>query len=286
MRVLQELPADGISLSALANDCAGDPHGLDPGRAVSAMVLEAISSVFCQSTPADAESARSTWEMAGVVPDPHSSTVLALGLPGGPSSPLEQWLAQAARERQPVVLSLANLRRWPLSPLPAGAEAFVVENPSLIAEALRADIRAPLICTSGRPTVATLTLLRQLGAQGASLYQHADFDPAGLSITAWLAARAATVPWCMDSYDYLEAVPGTTADPTITGPVPPTPWDRSLRAAVDRLRVPVYEEQIREGLFRALQATAKRYAPLEPVGRARPDGARTSEVSRRGGGPG
>lgn len=128
------------------------------------------------------------WEVAGVVPDPHSSTVLALGLPGGPDSPLARWLAEAAGARQPVVLSLANLRRWPVPPLPAGSEVFVVENPSLIAEALRAGTRSPLVCSSGRPTVATVTLLRQLGAQGALLYQHADFDPAGLSITAWLAA--------------------------------------------------------------------------------------------------
>jgi uncharacterized protein (TIGR02679 family) len=258
VRVLQALPADGISLSALANDCAGDPHALDPGRTLSAMVLEAISTAFCQSSPADAEAARSMWEMAGVVPDPHSSTVLALGLPGGPGSPLEQWLGQAAGARQPVVLSLANLRRWPVSPLPAGSEVFVVENPSLIAEALRADICVPLVCSSGRPTVATVTLLRQLGAQGASLYQHADFDPAGLSITGWLAARAATVPWQMDGYDYLDAVAVTTAEATITGPVPSTPWDRSLRSAVDRVRVPVYEEQIRERLFRAMAARGTR----------------------------
>jgi uncharacterized protein (TIGR02679 family) len=213
------------------------------------------------------------WEVAGVVPDPHSSTVLALGLPGGPDSPLARWLAEAAGARQPVVLSLANLRRWPVPPLPAGSEVFVVENPSLIAEALRAGTRSPLVCSSGRPTVATVTLLRQLGAQGALVYQHADFDPAGLSITAWLAARAATVPWHMDSSDYLDAVTVATAEPTITGPVPSTPWDGSLQSAVDRLRVPVYEEQIRERLFRAMEPSGTRRPPLRGT-------------NRRGAGPG
>jgi uncharacterized protein (TIGR02679 family) len=257
LRALRALPADGISLAALANDCAGDPHPLDPGRTVSAMVLDAISAAFCQSSPTDAEGSRSVWEMAGVVPDPHSSTVLALGLPGGPGSPLGQWLAEAALARQPVVLSLANLRKWPVPALPPGS-LYVVENPSLIAEALRAGTCAPLVCSSGRPTVATVTLLRQLGAKGAVMYQHADFDPAGLSITAWLAARAATVPWHMDSSDYLDAAPVTTAEPTITGPVPSTPWDTSLRSAVDRLRLPVYEEQIRERLFGAMGASGFR----------------------------
>ena len=170
-------------------------------------------------------------------------------------------------------LSLANLRRWPVPPLPAGSELFVVENPSLIVEALRAGICSPLVCSSGRPTVATVTLLRQLGAQGASLYQHADFDPAGLSITAWLAARAATVPWHMDSSDYLDAVAVMRTEPTITGPVPSTPWDTRLRSAVERVRIPVYEEQVRERLFRTMDASRTRRPLL-------------GEVNRPGAGPG
>jgi hypothetical protein len=42
-----------------------------------------------------------------------------------------------------------------------------------------------------------VTLLRQLGADGAILAQHADFDLTGLGITAWLAERAGTRPWRM-----------------------------------------------------------------------------------------
>jgi hypothetical protein len=33
-------------------------------------------------------------------------------------------------------------------------------------------------------------LVRQMGAAGAEVRQHADFDAAGLAITGWLAAQA------------------------------------------------------------------------------------------------
>lgn len=250
--VLRALPSDGIPLPALANDHAHDPHALDPGHRLSAVVLDGLAAALGQPAPADAEAARAIWETFGVVPDPHSSTVLVFGLPGGEDTPLRRWLAAAALVKEPVVLSLSNLRRWPLPARPAGSHLFVVENPSLVTEAARVGLGSPLVCSSGRPTIATVTLLRQLGAHGATLHQHADFDPAGLSITAWLAERAGTVPWRMTSADYLAATPATAAQPPFTTSVPSTPWDPTLQAHVERLRVAVYEEELREDLLRAM----------------------------------
>lgn len=190
----------------------------------------------------------------GVAPDPLSSTVLAAGLPGGTTTPLDRWLAGAGDAGQPVVLSLANLRRWPRPPLPAGACAFVVENPSLLAEAVAAGWTGPLlVCSSGRPTVAVLTLLRQLGAAGAALYQHADFDPAGLAITAWLRERAGTCPWRMSTGEYLEAVGASRERLPVTAPVPATPWDPPLAGALQAHGVAVYEEEIRHRLLGAMR---------------------------------
>jgi uncharacterized protein (TIGR02679 family) len=256
VRVLQSLPADGSSLSGLANDCAGDPHALDHGRSLSGLVLDAVALWLGRPRPTDAEAARTLWETAGVVPDPNSSTVLTFGLPGGDDSPLQRWMTVAADLMEPVVLSLSNLRRWPLSPLPAGSTLFVVENPSLIAEAttIRAwsheRARPPLVCSSGRPTIATVTLLRQLGAAGATLYQHADFDPAGLAITAWLAERAGTIPWGMTSSQYLTWRPAP--GPSFNGTVPPTPWDPGLQVILERERVALYEEEIRTHLLQSM----------------------------------
>ncbi len=68
-----------------------------------------------QSKPPTAEDARLPWEAIGVVPDPLSSTVTALGLPGDPN-PLGAWLDAARAGSEPVVVALANLRRWARPP--------------------------------------------------------------------------------------------------------------------------------------------------------------------------
>jgi hypothetical protein len=66
--------------------------------------------------------------------------------------------------------------RWPLGALSSAQHAFVVENPSVVAEAAGRMWSGPvLVCSSGRPTVAVVTLLRQLQGEGAALNQHADY---------------------------------------------------------------------------------------------------------------
>ncbi|HLI44940.1 MAG TPA: TIGR02679 family protein [Acidimicrobiales bacterium] len=251
LAVLRRLPADGLPLASLAADEAGGPHGLDRGRSLTGCVLDAVAVATGQPRPATAEEVRLLWESVGVVPDPLSSTVMALGLPGD-ESPLGLWLDAARQVGEPLVLTLANLRRWPRPPLAPGERAFVVENPSLLAEAAAAGVLGPpLICSSGRPTIAVVTLLRQLGAAGARLYQHADFDPAGVAITTWLQQHAGTTPWRMTAADYLSSVrPG---DVTF-GAVPLTPWDPRLCEAMAEWGTPVYEEEIRLTLLEAARA--------------------------------
>jgi uncharacterized protein (TIGR02679 family) len=273
LAVLGALPADGVALASLASDRAGDPHALDHGRTVAGMVLDAVAAALGTPRPVDAEGTRLMWEAVGVVPDPLSSTVLALGLPGNRDSPIGRWLADAAATGEPVVLTLANLRRWPLPPLLPTSRAFVVENPSLIAEAAaRGWTGPPVLCSSGRPTVAVVTLVRQLAAAGATIYQHADFDPVGLAISSWLAARAGTVPWHMTTSDYLASRRGRAASPAFAGTAPATPWDPELQEVLTRTQVAVFEEEIRTQLLAAMMAPgASSGADVGRSGRGRRD---------------
>ncbi len=253
LEVLRSLPRNGVSLANLANDVTGDPHALDPGHQLNTLVLDGIACATGADRATDAESARALWESVGVAPDVLSSSVLALGLPGSDNDPLGRWLDAAAGAGEPVVLTLAMLRRWPPPALPAQAAAYVVENPSLISEAAsRSWSGPPLICSYGRPSVAVVTLLRQLASQGAQMRQHADFDPSGLAITAWLADRAGTIPWRMSSTDYLAAAQRLQSPLALGGAVPPTPWDPNLQVAMSRERVAVYEEEVREELLDAV----------------------------------
>ena len=257
LAVLRSLPADGVPLSALAADLAGGPHALDHGTRLAAIVLDAIRLAFDTPRPSGAEDIRILWETVGVAPDPHSSTVLVLGLPGGSWTPLGRWLDEAAAAGEPVVLSLSNLRRWPVRPLAPGTRVFVVENPAIVAEAAAGGWTGPVVvCSSGRPTVAVLMLLRQLGADGATVLQHADFDPDGLAITAWLAERAGTIPWQMSLPEYLAAVDRFKDRPRIRRPVPDTPWDPGLRSGLEHHLLPVYEEDLRTDLLTSMRRTS------------------------------
>lgn len=278
--VLAALPADGRSLAVFAEERTGDPHALDPARPLTGLVLDAIAAARGVVRAPGAEAARDLWESVGVAPDPLSSSVLALGLTAAGQPQLAAWLRAASASSEPVVLTLSTLRRWPAPPLPDGSRVFVVENPSLVMEAMAGGWsgRAPLVCSSGRPTLATLTLIRQLTAGGARAFQHADFDPAGLAITAWLAERAGSIPWRMTSAAYRRALaeptfprpratsprpgatdPGpsptsprpspTSPRPRLVGPVPATPWDPTLREAMAEAGVAVYEEQLRAELL-------------------------------------
>lgn len=259
LAVLRALPVDGLPLAVLAETHAGGPHALDRGRSLAAMVLEAIALATGAPPARDAETARALWEAMGVVPDQLSSTVLVLGLHGADSTPLGRWLTSAASAGEPVVLTLASLRRWPRPPLPPHEYLYVFENPSVVAEAARAGWDGPpLVCSSGRPTVAVVTLLRQLGGEGATLNQHADFDAAGIAITAWLAERAGTTPWRMTAAAYLAAATNSAAEPEARDAIGVTPWDPSLAPAIDARGVRVYEESLVGDLLRG--------AAIRPVG--------------------
>lgn len=257
LAVLAALPSDGLTLAELAQDVLGDPHALDAGRSIAAAVLDALGPTVVGHR--DAETARGLWESAGVAPDALSSTVLALGL--GHRAPREHplWsLWQVSRQHsEPTLHTLAQLRRWPVPPLASSEAVVVVENPSLVAAAARSGWNAPvLVCSSGRPTVAVLTLIRQLTAAGGTAYQHADFDPVGVAITGWLAERCGTVPWRMGAVDYRAAVRGRSEAAVPSRVIPATPWDPALQAAMADSARWVYEEQVRDILLAGLRGLA------------------------------
>jgi uncharacterized protein (TIGR02679 family) len=258
LAVLRALPAGGIPLAALANDLLDNPHALDRGRRLAAIVLDAVALAGSIPLAGDAASARQLWESVGVAPDPLSSTVLVVGLGVEAPPPLGPWLRATRAVGEPVVLTLAQLRRWPVPALAVGKRAYVVENPSLVAEAARLGWAGPpIVCSSGRPTVAVVTLVRQLAAAGAEVLQHADFDATGLAITGWLAARAATTPWRMSSADYLAAASRRSGQATLET-LPPTPWDPGLHTAMAQAGHPVYEEELRTELLQAMVEVRER----------------------------
>ncbi len=251
---LRGLPAQApISLAAFADDRLADPHALDRGSAVAGLVLDGLAIALGQPRPRDAEAVRHLWEQVGVVPDPLSSTVTVLGLRPIGDDALATWLRHCSRMSEPTVATLAQLRRWPLPPLGPSQGSYVVENPSLLSHAAAERWTGPpIICSSGRPSIAAVTLIRQLGAEGAICRQHADFDAAGLAITAWLSERAGTIPWLMTADAYLNATTVRRQRVSLDSLVPDTPWDPDLAPAMIATGVAVYEEELRLTLLDAM----------------------------------
>lgn len=252
--VLRGLPVEApVSLAAFADDYLADPHALDRGSVIAGLVLDALAIALGQPRPRDAEAVRQLWEQVGIVPDPLSSVVTVLGLRPTGDDALATWLRQCAERSEPTVISLAQLRRWPQPPLDPSETTYIVENPSLLSHAAAYEWTGPpILCSSGRPTVATVTLLRQLSTNGSVCRQHADFDVAGLSITGWLAERAGTVPWLMTADDYRRATAIRRQRVPLETPLPATAWDPALAGAMTDAGVAVYEEEVRLTLLEAM----------------------------------
>jgi uncharacterized protein (TIGR02679 family) len=253
LSALTQVPQGGMPLATFANATLGDSHALDHGQPLARLVVTAIADAANEPRPDSAEDARALWELVGVNPDPLSSNALSIGLAVGANHPLAPILTSHSAAAEPVILTLSQIKRWPIDPLRSDRCAFVVENPAIVAAAANQSWDGPpIICSSGRPSIAVVSLLRQLGAHGAALHQHADFDAAGLSITAWLSSRAGTTPWLMTADAYRAAI-GTQRDrPQLGEVLPATSWDPELADAMGRHGQAVYEEELTEHLLAAM----------------------------------
>ncbi|MEV5836784.1 TIGR02679 family protein [Nocardia sp. NPDC052112] len=248
LRVLHELPCPGTPLPVFAAELLGDPHELDEGTRVQAMVVRALTAIYGTEPPADAVGLRALWARAGIADDELSSTVLVAGLPMyDTGTPIGHILHSCASAGLASVLTLQQLRVQSES-IKVADRVWVVENPSVLAMALTRFGTGcpPMVCTSGWPSSAGVLLLEQLAQAGTELYYHGDFDGEGLRIAANLVARVDVVPWRMTSADYLRAV---GADGPEVGRVTPVPWDLELSEHMRRTGRAVPEERVVEDLL-------------------------------------
>lgn len=243
--VLARLPAGGLALPILAASAVGDAHALDEGRPLTTLVLGAIRTLsgLPNTATAGAEGRRRAWATVGIALDELSSRVLTLGLG------YDTGLAD-----EPTVLTLRRVRRHP--PAYGGGRVFVCENPAVVAAA--ADELGsrcpPLVCVEGQLSAAGRALLGHLVTQGAHLAYHGDFDWGGLRIAAGILALPHATPWRYDTASYLAAVDRGLGSTLAGGTALDTPWDPSLRFAIEERGVRVEEEHLIAQLVADLDA--------------------------------
>jgi uncharacterized protein (TIGR02679 family) len=264
--VLDALPLDGVPLPVFADRILGDPHGLDDNRRLSGLVLRALSCLVGHEFANDEPDRRSLWNLFGVDCDALSSTVLVVGLRAVSVGTAERILSTCADAGEGAVLTLAQLKasqaRWRTGPVGLLADVHIVENPSVMAAALRRYGRdcPPLICVSGWPSAAAVLLLRTLHNEGVHLHYHGDFDGPGLRIAAHVIAKAGAHPWRMSTRDYLQALHDRVTGPPV-GKVPHAPWDPDLAPAMEASGVCVPEESVVDLLLADLRPRPPKQAP-------------------------
>jgi len=259
-RVMQRLPAPGITRAQLAADSLGDAHALDNGYPTATVILAALrsegrldnSTSSAQETDEGMkalERARDVWARAGVLVNELARPALCLNLPLLQGAPIH------SSPGDPQYLSLRTLLRgspvWPVE----GAVIHVCENPNIVA--IAADELgsrcAPLVCTEGMPAAAQRTLLAQLTNAGARFLYHGDFDWAGLRIANFIMRNWPAMPWRFGASDYQSAVscsPRSARDLSDVSVL--ASWDESLTKAMQDWGVAVPEESVVAALLEDL----------------------------------
>ncbi|MEU6199781.1 TIGR02679 family protein [Streptomyces sp. NPDC047061] len=266
VRVLERLADDGeripgpavgaLPLPVLAEWATGDTKALVPGTPLEQLVLRALARRTGDNAavPRDRAGRRALWESAGAIADDLASQVLVLNIGAEGDTVVCDWLRDAADFGIPFRLTLHQLASDPV--VPAARTVFVCENPAVLRAAAGElqDTAAALVCTEGVPSAACHKLLGDAVRAGARLHWRADFDWAGLRITAGAVARHDARPWRMTAADYTAAL-GEGESTPLAGPPAASPWDPGLALAMEASGSAVMEERLLAALLSDLTRT-------------------------------
>lgn len=244
LRFAARLPASGVHRGQLAAEVSGDAHALDPGAAVTPLVLRAAARLAGEvAVPSGAAERRTLWEAVGVFCDELSADVLVLGLRAEGASRVVRNLNEAAAAGEPVRVTLRELRE-PLQIQPT--ELYVCENPLVMATAADAlgATCAPLLCVEGMPTTAAARVLEAARRARARLRFHVDFDWGGIRIGNVLVARWGAEPWRVSAAEYRLAADRVAAAAELDGRPVSALWDSDLMPTMQRTGRAVFEEQV------------------------------------------
>lgn len=247
-------PAGILPLPVLAEWATGDTKALVPGSPLEQLVLRALAQRTGGDIPRVRAGRRALWESAGAIADDLASQVLVLNIGAEGDTVVCDWLRDAADFGIPFRLTLHQLATAPV--VPAARTIFVCENPAVLRAAAGElqDTSAALVCTEGVASAACHKLLGDAVRAGARLHWRADFDWAGLRITAGAVARHGARPWRMTAADYTAALSKGESTP-LAGPPAASPWDPELARAMAESGSTVMEERLLSALLSDLTRT-------------------------------
>lgn len=179
-----------VPLPRLSYYCAADPHYFDfapPGRGhkLAMLVAEILHGAPAPTNPAQRFHLLAG---AGIYPDRLSTTVLTLNLAADGPGPVDEAIRAARAFRRPLHLSMYDLTVYrPV--IQPNQPVLIVENPSVVEEAIHRGYRGPLACTSGALSAVDHEFLQLLASTGVPIRYSGDDDPAGLAIAAVVSSQ-------------------------------------------------------------------------------------------------
>lgn len=199
----------GIRLAVLAARVTGNPHALDRQNVTGIMLSYALCSRSGCPFPLNARLWKELYETNGILVDTLSSTVIAYGVHIETKNGLHPAYEGYLQEKEPCVISLANLEQAQ-SAYGESSAIYIVENEMVFSELLACVSSRPvtLLCTSGQPRTAAYRLLELLAGDGVRFYYAGDLDPEGLNIAdrIWRSFPEQVHIWRMSSADYEKAL--------------------------------------------------------------------------------
>jgi uncharacterized protein (TIGR02679 family) len=254
-----------IRLPILSVRITGDAHAFDWKFSLGRLFWWGLQALSGQSAEADFEEQgdeeasapftptgsqalliRDIYRRSGVADDDFSSQVM-LYAPG------------LLSQREERILTLRQVEALSERESSNRVCIFMVENPSVFAELVDADMRRShdevsgkeivILCGNGQPSAAVLRLLDWLvGAdEDAELWYAGDFDAAGLSIAQAVQFRYPTAfrAWFMGKETYLQyvsiGIPMTKAEENRVVQMH-CEWDTDLIGAMAEMRIKLHQE--------------------------------------------
>ena len=221
-------PASPERLALFAQRTSGDPHSLDPGQPAGRLFLQALSDLAGESSALPSQGRVQElhlYQSVGLLVDTISSHVAAFHLAGATNidGSLDPLITAAGARI--LLLPLCQLLQWQAISS-ATNDIYVIENPQVFEEVIASLLRVQggnstdstqdqvlpptIICTSGWPSVAALTLLDLLLSTTPNnrLHYSGDFDIKGLQIAAYLMEHypGRCFPWHIDAEAYTLAI--------------------------------------------------------------------------------
>ncbi|WP_003540483.1 TIGR02679 family protein [Desulfotomaculum nigrificans] len=248
-------PGENLRIPVFAAKLTGDPHALDLENSLGRLLYYGLLHFLDKpETDYTAEGKRTLFREAGLLDDDVSSNVLVAGLRVCQDDPRFTIFDVANATGSPLILPLRFLAmptRWQ-----PGQKVYMTENPAVFSTVLDvypATSLPPIICGSGQPSVAALTLLDQLVQAGCIIYYSGDFDLKGLEIAIRLAQRYKQNfrPWCYDNETYLGVPRGKPAAANQINNLRKldVPWDKQLVHRMLERKLFVYQESFIDKLI-------------------------------------